>query len=153
MQVAISRNTNDRLDLVAGVVIKTVFKELWLWNDAQAAEWIDIIIGINFEYYKRPQSGGGGGAAGGEAQPVVPLTHAAANTNVVPAAQACRRALVKADVNNTQTAWVDFDAAAVQGACLPLDPGESVTVSIDNLSRINANFEVGGEYCFIVYEL
>ncbi len=149
--VRLNLNTNDELDLQAGTVIKTVFKEFYITHTAQAGEWIDLIVGINFEYYKKWDNGFGGGAE--QAQAVVKLTHVNPATNVTPAAQICNRALIKADVNNTQTAWIDFGTAAVQNACLPLDPGESVTVSLSNLNRINANFEVGTECVFIVYEV
>jgi len=148
--IRLNLNINDALDLQAGTVIKTVFKEFYITHTAQAGEWIDLIVGINFEYYKRQ-----GGRSGGieQAQAVVKLTHAAANTNVVPAAQICNRVCIKADVANTDTAWIDFGAAAVQNACFPLGPCESLSVSISNLNRINANFEVGGECVFIVYEV
>jgi len=148
--IRLNLNTNDALDLQAGTVIKTVFKEFYISHTAQAGEWIDLIVGINFEYYKRQ-----GGRSGGieQARAVVKLTHAAADTNVVPAAQICNRVCIKADVNNTSTAWINFGTAAVQNACFPLEPSESLSVSISNLDRINANFEVGGECVFIVYEV
>ena len=148
--IRLNLNTNDEIDLQTGVVIKTVFKEFYITNTAQAGEWIDIIVGINFEYYKHHA---GDAIAGAEAQAVVKLTHANPNTNVAAAAQICNRALIKADVNNTQTAWIDFGIAAVQNACHPLDPHEAIEVSLSNLDRINANFEVGGECVFITYEL
>lgn len=144
--VRLNRDTNHAIDLRVGTVIKTIFKELYITNAAQPGEWIDVIIGINFEYYKEF-------AAGSEAQSVLPLTHANPNTNVAAAAHVCNRALIKADVNNTQTTWIDFRTPAVQNACLPLDPGEWIRVSIPNTDQINANFEVGGESVFIVYEV
>jgi len=146
--IKLNRNTNEALELRRGTKIKTIFKELYITHDAQAGEWMDLLIGINFDF---TQLSSGGDKA--QVQPIVPLTHANANTNVTPAAQICTRALIKADVNNTQTAWIDFGTAAVQNACFPLDPGESITVSINNLDQINANFQVGGEYCFIAYEV
>jgi len=76
-----------------------------------------------------------------------------ANTNVAAAAHICNRALIKADVNNTQIVWIDFGVAAVQNNCLPLDPGEWIKVQLSNTNRINANFKVGGEIVYIVYEV
>lgn len=148
--IRLNRNRNDAIDLQVGTTIKTVFKEFYITNTAQAGEWIDIIIGINFEYYKQFAAGG---VLGSEAQQVLNLTHANPDTNVVAAAHVCDRALIKADVSNTQTAWIDFGVAAVQNNCLPLDPGEWHRVSLSNTDRINANFEVGGETVYIVYEV
>lgn len=147
--VRINRNTNDDISLVVGTRIETVFKELYITNTAQAGEWIDLIIGINFKYY-RPY---GDVTEQARARAVVPLTHQNANTNVTPAAQICDAVLIKANVLNTGIAWINFGVAAVQNACLPLNPGESVTVHLSNLNQINANFAVGGEYVFIVYEV
>lgn len=70
-----------------------------------------------------------------------------------PVAQICNLVLIKADVNNTQIAWIDFATAAVQNACMPLDVGEWIKTSLSNLDRIHANFEVGGECVFICYEI
>ncbi len=81
------------------------------------------------------------------------MTHANADTDVAAAANPCNRAMIKADVNNTQVAWIDFGVAAVQDNCMPLDAGESITVSISNTDRIHANFEVGGEIVYIAYEV
>lgn len=146
--VRLNRNTNDELDLELGTIIKTIFDTIYLTNTAQPDQWLDIIIGINFEYYKKSQVG-----LGSLAQPVVKLTHAVANTNVTPAAQVCNAVLIKADTNNTADAWIDFSTAAVQNACLPLSPGDSVSVHLSNLVQINANFEVGGECVFIINEV
>lgn len=147
--IRLNRNTNDPIDLQIGVVIKTIFKEFYITNDAQADEWIDIIIGINFEYSKRAAAGG---ILVDEAQPILPVT-ALANINVTPPANPCNRALVKADVYNTQPAWIDFGMAAVQNACLPLDAGEWIEVKISNTNRININFEVNNELVFVVFEV
>lgn len=148
--IRLNRNTNDAIDLELGTAIKTIFKEFYITNTVQAGEWIDIIIGINFEYYKQFVAGG---ILGSEARQVLNLTHAVANTNVAAATHVCNRALIKADVNNTQTTWIDFGIAAAQNNCMPLDAGEWIRVSISNTDRINANFEVGGEIVFIVYEV
>lgn len=149
LTIQLNRNTNDPIDLEIGVKIKTIFTEIFFTNTAQAGEWIDLIIGINFEYTKPA----GRGLITDEAQQVLNLTHAVADTNVAAAAHPCNRALIKADVNNTQTVWIDFGVAAVQNDCLPLDAGEWIRVNIPNTDQINANFEVGGELAFIVYEV
>lgn len=146
--ILLNRNTNDPIDLEIGVVIKTIFCSLFITHAAQAGEWIDIIIGINFEYYKQSNQ-----IAGAEVQQVLNLTHAVADTDVTAAAHICNAALIKADVNNTQIAWIDFGVAAVQNNCMPLDAGEWIRESISNTNRIHANFEVGGERVYIAYEV
>lgn len=148
--IRINRNTNDQIDLVPGTTIKTVFQTIFIDNDAQPGEWIDLIVGINFEYYNQSVSDQ---IISAEVQAIVPLTHANPNTNVTPAAQISNAAIIKADINNTQTVWIDFGTAAVQSACMPLDPGEWLRVPLSNLDQINANFEVGGENVFIAYEV
>ena len=146
--IRINRNTNDQIDLEFGTIIKTIFTELYITNTAQAEQWIDVIIGINFEYYKKSQ-----GIMGAEVQQVLNLTHANPNTNVAAASNVCNQVLIKADVENTGIAWIDFGVAAVQDSCVPLDPGEWIRVDISNTDRINANFEVGGEIVYITYEV
>lgn len=149
MFVSLNRNTNEQLELVQGTEIKTIFESIYVSNTAQPGEWIDLLIGINFEYHKRP--GQGELLA---AQPAVKLTHANPNTNVTPAAQICSKVLIKADVQNTGIAWINFRTAAVQNACTPLDPGDVLEdIDLENLNLVNANFEVGGECVYIIYEL
>lgn len=149
LTISLNRNTNDPIDLENGVKIRTIFTQIYITNTAQPGEWIDLIIGINFEYTKPA----GRGLDAGVAQQVLNLTHANADTSAAAAAHPCNSALIKADVNNTQVAWIDFGVAAVQSDCLPLDAGEWVRVKISNTDQINANFEVGGELVFIVYEV
>lgn len=146
--IRINRNTNDELDLELNTIIKTIFTNFYITNEAQTGEWIDIIIGINFEYYKKAR-----GVLADEVQQVLNLTHVNADTDVAAAAHPCNRALIKADINNTQTAWIDFGVAAVQNNCIPLDAGEWIQVAISNTDRIHANFEVGGEIVYIAYEV
>lgn len=148
--IRLNRNTNSEIDLNIGTFIKTVFKEFYITNTAQAGEWIDLIIGINFEYHKQFS---GSGIPGARARQVLNLTHAVADTDVAAVSQPCNSALIKADVNNTQTAWIDFNVAAVQNSAFPLDAGEWLRVKIPNTDQVHANFEVGGEIVFIVYEV
>lgn len=51
--IRLNRNTNDPIDLELGTTIKTIFTEVFITHAALAGEWIDIIWGINFEYYKQ----------------------------------------------------------------------------------------------------
>ena len=151
--VRFNREMNDDLDLVDGLQIETLFGEFFITNTAQAGEWIDIIIAVDFSYKKTGQGtgGGGGGTGATEAQQVLNLTHVNPNTSVQAAANTCIEAIIKADVQNTGISWIDFGAAAVQNSCVPLDPGEWIKVPITNTNRIYANFEVGGEVVYIAY--
>jgi len=145
--IRFNRNTNDTLDLIRGVEINTVFEKVFFTHNAQAGEWIDLLIGINFSYNKPA------GGRPASVQQVLNLTHANPNTNVAAAANVCNAALIKADVENTGITWIDFGVAAVQNDCVELDAGEWIKVSIPNTDQINANFEVGGEIVYIVYEV
>jgi hypothetical protein len=87
----------------------------------------------------------------GEAKAANTITHASADTNQAGADHDCVRAMVKAFTTNTGLVWVDFGTAAVDGACLPLDAGESVSVPVTNTNKINCLFKVGGEKVAVVY--
>lgn len=135
-------------------IIETVFSRFFISNAAQVGEWLDLLIGRNFKshvYGTGTGTGGGGGTGATEVQQVLNLTHANPNTSVQAAANACIEAIIKADVENTDIAWIDFGAAAAQNSCIPLDPGEWIKVPITNTNRIYANFEVGGEIVYIAY--
>lgn len=123
--------------------IQTVFARLYISNAAQSGQWFDLLIGRNFKSTSKRIE------RGGSVQQVLNVTHANPNTNVACAAQTCKAAHIKADVNNTQTAWIDFGVASVQNSALPLDPGEWVIFPMSNTNIINANFEVGGEIVFV----
>ena len=52
-KIKLNRNTNDSLDLEKGVNIETVFIDVFITNDAQPGEWIDLVFGINFKYREK----------------------------------------------------------------------------------------------------
>lgn len=52
-KIKLSRNTNDALDLEKGVKIETVFKQVFITNDALQDEWLDLVFDINFKYKKK----------------------------------------------------------------------------------------------------
>ncbi len=145
--VKLNRIGADSLNLKKGSSIETVFSGLYLTNTAQAGEWLKVIFGREFKMDSVQ------GLSQAEAQPIVVITNAAANTNTIPSAQVCDTVLLKADVKNTGIVWVDFGTAAVQDSCLPLDPHESITVKLSNLNQINANFEIADEKLFAVYQV
>lgn len=80
------------------------------------------------------------------------VTNAAADTNTVCAAHACKSALVRAHITNTDLVWVDFRTAAVEFACYPLDAGDAIAVRIENTDQINALFKVANEKVTVVYQ-
>ena len=51
--VRLNRTSNPSLNLEEDVEIKTIFTVLFISNEALADEWIDLTIGINFEYKKK----------------------------------------------------------------------------------------------------
>lgn len=143
--IKLNRNTNEVIELNLYKKIKTVFTKFFITNSALAGEWIDLLIGINFDIEDiiedLPDS-----------HSIQVITNALANTNTVGAAQSCQAVLCKASTKNTGAVWVNFDTAAVQGACMPLEPGESISEHLTNINRINANFEVAAEKLFVLSE-
>lgn len=146
-QVRLNRNTNDPIDLELGTLIKTIFIQIHITHAAQPGEWIDLITGINFEYYKK------GLLSDAEAQACLILTNAAPNVNTVAAAHVCNRALLRAHTGNAGTAWIDFGIAAVVNACYELTAGDAISIPLSNTDRINGLFTAGGDRVTIVYEV
>ena len=145
--VKLNRNTNEALELQIGTTIKTIFTKFFISNVAQSGEWIDVIVGVNFEKMDLHAD------EAREAQAVVEISHVNPNTNQAGADQIAERVVILASPLNTDIAWIDFGQAAVQDGCYPLEPGDSVTVMVPNLDRINCNFEVGGESVWIINEI
>lgn len=52
-KIKLNRNSNDALDLEKGVLIETIFIEIYITNDALQDEWLDLVFGINFKYKKK----------------------------------------------------------------------------------------------------
>jgi len=219
-EIRINRNTNDAIDLDLGTTVKTIFCQVFITHAAIQGGWIDVIYGINFEYYKEQpvtvgapvggalaalqlpdghnvtvdnaagaaavniQDGGNtitvdgdvtvdnaAGAAAvniqdggnsitvdgdvtvdeGEAQPAIIITNVAADANTVGAAHACTRVLIRAFTVNTGLVWVDFNNAAVENACYPLDAGDAISVPLSNTNLINCLFKVAGEDVSVIY--
>jgi len=136
---------NDPISIKAGKEIQTVFTGFYLSNSAVAGASLTIRVGILYVETNLPRRA--------TAKKTLTVTNAAANTDTQCAAYLCDRVLIKASSANTDIVWVDFGAAAVQGACLPLEPGESARVDIDNTNVIHCNFVVINEKAFVVYEV
>ena len=143
----INKDAGVSMNLIAGTIIETVFNNFFVSNTALPGQWLDLVIGIDFKISRDFDA-----EDFGTAQPAAVITNVTANTNTVGAAAAVLRAVIKADVKNTGIAWVNFGAAAVQDLCMPLDPGESISIHLGNTNKINVNFEIAGEKVFITSE-
>ncbi len=145
--VRFHKNTNETINLEFGTKIKTVFRYFFITNDAQAGETLDLLVGIDFEIdnlLAGPRA---------ESQAAKIITCTLANTNYAGAAYPCEVVLIKSDVENTGIIWVDFNNAAVQRACLPLDPGDWSRHRLSNVNLINANAEIAGDLLLVVPEV
>jgi len=136
---------NDPISIRAGKEIQTVFTGFYISNLAVAGATITIRVGILYVENTPLRRA--------TAQSVLTVTNQAADTDTTAAAHLCDKALIKAGNQNTDIVWVQFGAAAVQGSCLPLEPGEDITVDIDNTNEIHCNFVVANEKAFVVYEV
>ncbi len=144
-EIRFNKQDNDPITLTHGKTIQTVFTGFYLSNTAQSGATITIRIGIIYSENDLPRRA--------TAESILTVTNAAANTDTQAAAHLCDVALIKASNLNTDIVWIQFGAAAVQGSCLPLEPGESIAVDIDNTNEIHCNFTVANEKAFIVYEV
>lgn len=136
----------DPIELKLHTIIRTVFTKFYLTNTAQKDQWIEILVGCDFEI-DRPTA-----PVTIETQAVQVLTNVAANVNTVGPDVPCSAVFIKADVANVGVVWVDFRTAAVQNACLPFDPGDWSKHYLPNLNLVNANFEIANERLLIVGE-
>jgi len=144
--VRLNRNTNDPIDLKIGTHIKTIFESLYVTNTAQSGEWIDLVVGINFEY-GRQQVGNQA-----EAQACIILTNAGVG-NVQAAAHICNKVLIRAHTGNAGTIWIDFGTAGVVNSGYELTAGDAISVNCSNTNRIQGWFTNGGDRATIVYEV
>jgi len=146
--IRFNKNTNEAITIKFPHKIKpSVFTSFYISNSAQVGESLTLVVGINFEINNIINQNKG------EAQPVIVMTNAQANTNTVGPSQICNRASIQADLDNTGKVFIDFGTPAIQGSCRQLDPGDAITVSLSNINKINLNFEVANEKAFIVYEV
>ncbi len=143
--IKLNRNTNEEIELKLHSKIKTVFTSFYITNTAQAGEWIDLLIGINFDIEnildRKPA-----------AQPAIVITNALADTNTQGASHSCNEVLLRAAVGNAGMAWVNFGDAAVEDACMPIEAGEVVSVKLANTSDINVLFKSANDKIFVTYE-
>jgi hypothetical protein len=142
--IRLDRPNRQDLNFDQARIVETLFERFFVSNAALTGEWMDLIIGRNFRTWKDSQANNVS-----EALQVLNVTNVAANANTVCAAGAVQAAIIKADVENTDIAWIDYGVPAVQSNCYPLDPGEWVIVPLSNTNRINVNFEVANEIVYV----
>lgn len=143
--IRLDSNTRDPIDLKKGTEIKTVFREFYITNEAQSNEWIDVIIGINFNYRQAQEQNYD------EAQTCIILTNAGVG-NVQAASNPCNRVLIRAHTGNGGTIWINFGAAGAVNTCYELTAGDAISVPCSNTDRIQGWFTNGGDRATIVYE-
>jgi len=151
--VRLNSTSNDTINLKIGKKISTVFTKFFISCTAQANEWLDIIVGIDFDIDDVDiliAAITGGLNGGGEAQPAFTVTNAVANTNTVAAANSCSAAIIKALTTNTDLVWVNIGAAAAVGSCYDLVPGSVLPLPISNTNKINALFVVANEKLIVI---
>lgn len=146
-QIKIDHDRSDPINLQLHTIIKTMFYTLFLSNEAQPGEWIEILVGCDFDLIRREV----GKII--ESQSCVVITNVAANTNTVGPASVSDIVLFKADVVNVGVVWIDFGIPAVQNACLPMDPGDWSRHHLSNLNQLNVNFEIANERLIVVPEV
>jgi len=150
-KIRLNRKSNDALDLEKYVKIETVFIEIFITNDALQGEWLDLVFGINFKYYREMELIAA--ASDAEAQPCILLTNVNPGVNTIAAAHACNRVLIRAHTGNAGTIWIDFNNAAVVNACYELTKGDAISVPLSNTNLINGILTAGGDIATIVYEV
>lgn len=144
LSIRLNRQDNNALAMNDKTIIKGIYTHIYITNDAQAGEWIELITGLDFDYLEAEHEPA--------AQTVETITNALANTSTSGPDKSATTAEIKAHPDNVGKVWINFRAAAAQGSCLPLMPGESIQIRIENLNQIKANFEIANEKAFICYE-
>jgi len=144
----LNRNTNDSIDLRRNVILKTIFNRLYLTNTAQAGEWIDLLVGVNFEYQV------GSNIERAEiAQGCFFMFNIAALTDTVGPNLPCNSVLLRSNPVNTDYIDVNFGAAALIPTIFRLYPGDWMGVRLDNTNKIHALFAVSLERLFVCYQV
>lgn len=145
--VKLNINSNEPIELIPYRKIDTVFTKFFISNAAQAGESIDFIVGIDFGIQDF------GPDLISTAKPAIIITNASADTNTLGAAHICNRVLIRAHNGNGGKAWIDFDAAAVEGSCFELTAGDSVGVPLSNTNKINVLFKTANDKVTVIYEV
>ncbi len=142
--VKFNRNTNEALAVKQGTTIKTVFKGFYLSNTAQAGQWIDLILGVNFEKIDA------GPGLDPEAAAFVNTTGSGANDDITYASLATTEIMVMADYGNAGDLWVNLDAAGAVDIGWRLDSGDWIKISLSNMDRLNVRIIADGDKIIIL---
>ncbi len=143
--VKLNRNTNESLALQVGTKVKTVFTCFYFSNTAQAGQWIDLIVGVNFEKYDTPPD-----ALTQEAAAFINVTGVGANDDVTFTPLATTEIMVGTDLSNTGAVWVNLDAGAAVDTGWELDPGDHIRFNIGNMRRLNLRIVSAGDKVLIL---
>jgi len=144
--VKLNRIRAGDLALKKGTRIISVFTSLYLSNAAQPGEWLDCIFGRDFVMSNELERDG-------EVQPCFIVTNIAADVNTPAASHICNAALIRAHTTNAGLVWLDFGAAAVDGACYPLASCDAVAHSMSNTNKINALFKTANDKVTVTYKI
>jgi len=144
--IRFNRTVNDAIDLKLHTKIETIFTQFFITNIAQAGEWIELLIGIDFDItnvFENPAI----------ARPAVIITNVAADTNTVGAAAITNKVLVKALSTNSGIVWLNIGAAAVEGSCYDLAPGSAIALRTSNTDQINVLFKTANDNVCVIREI
>ena len=76
------------------------------------------------------------------------------STSVTPlssTAQKVKMVTIKADKSNTDAVYIGFDPAMTVNTGLPLDPGESIDIVIDDLSKLYALSQSTAQKIYVLW--
>jgi hypothetical protein len=151
--VRLNNASNEPINLKLGKKISTIFTKFYVSCTAQANDWLDIIIGIDFDIDDMDTliaAITGGLSGGSQAQPAIIVTNVSANTNIVATASSCSAAVIKAPTTNTDLVWVNIGAAAVVNNSYDMVPGSVLSLPMSNTNKINALFVVANEKLIVI---
>lgn len=151
-KIKLNRTSNDALDIEKFVKIETIFTQVFITNEALQGEWLDIIFGINFKYYKEIPYIQPADPQRFQAYPCVIFTKATPGAATGPWNE-CHRVLLRAHTENVDTVWIDFGPPAAVGTCYELTPGDAISVPLMNTNLVRGWFVAGGDKVTIVYEV
>lgn len=143
--VRLNRNTNEALDIKAYTKIRTVFTCLYISNTAQSGEWLDLIVGVNFEKEDPPPF-----AASPIAAAFENITGVGANDDITFESRLTTEIMVLTNKNNIGDVWINLDAGAIIDTGWPLDAGEWVKMAIGNMDRLNLRIISNGDKVIIL---
>jgi len=141
--VRLNRDKNPELDISLHSKIETVFTCYYLTNAAQAGQWIDVLVGVDFK-----KEDEGFSAALPAYRFVCTLAATAYQMTPVPIC----RVLIRAAVANTGYVRVNFKSPPAGVSYFELFAGESISVNLSNLNQVYLLAQNAGSVVYMVYE-